>query len=292
MDPSADIILIHGLWMTPRSWEHWAERYESRGHTVAAPAWPGLSGEVEALRADPTPLTKLDINQIVDHYEHLIGGLDSQPVIIGHSIGGTIAQLLADRGLGRAAVGIAPAAPKGVRDLPLSTLRSSNPVLGKPFNRSKATGLSPKQFHYAFANTLSREESDRIYERYHVPAANRVLFELAFANLHRNAPTTVDFANEARTPMLFVAFSEDHVVPPKPIRHNVDKHSGTPIAAYKEFEGRPHFPGVPGWEEVADYALAWALDPQPTGVDPASAQAGPSSNGAANRSVEPSSVVG
>jgi esterase/lipase len=47
------ILLIHGLWMTPRSWEHWKERYESRGYTVLAPTWPGMEVEVEALNADP-----------------------------------------------------------------------------------------------------------------------------------------------------------------------------------------------------------------------------------------------
>lgn len=98
---------------------------------------------------------------------------------MGHSLGGTITQLLLDRGLGAAGVGLASAAVKGVRDLPLSTLRSTRPVLGNPFNRGKATGLSAKQFHYAFGNTLSRADSDAIYKRYHVPAANRVLFETA-----------------------------------------------------------------------------------------------------------------
>ncbi len=262
------IVLIHGLWMTPRSWKAWADRYESRGYTVLAPAWPGLDVEVEALNRDPTPLTKLDVKTVVDHYDGIIRSLDAPPIIMGHSLGGTLVQLLLARGLGAAAVGVAPATVKGVLDLPLSTLRSSRPVLGNPFNRGNATGLSAKQFHYAFGNTVSREESDAIYQRYHVPAANRVLFEIAFANLSRNAPTAVDFANDARPPMLFIAFEKDHVVPPKPIRHNVEKYSRSKaITAYKEFPGRPHFPGAPGWEEVADYALAWALDPTEEEID-------------------------
>ena len=60
------VVLIHGLWMTPRSWEHWKERYEGRGHRVIAPAWPGMEAEVEALRADPTPLTKLDFRRVAE----------------------------------------------------------------------------------------------------------------------------------------------------------------------------------------------------------------------------------
>src|SRR5215212_7946195 len=150
--PQGTVVLIHGLWLTPRSWEHWKERYESRGHRVIAPAWPGLDVEVEALRADPTPLTKLNFKKVADSYEEIIRGLDSPPIIMGHSIGGGVTQVLLDRGLGSAAVGIAPATVKGVYDLPLSTLRASWKVLGNPFNRGKATPIDKKQFHYAFGN--------------------------------------------------------------------------------------------------------------------------------------------
>jgi pimeloyl-ACP methyl ester carboxylesterase len=253
------IVLIHGLWMTPRSWEKWAERYEGSGYKVVAPAWPGMEAEVEALNEDPSPIAALDIEQIVDYYEGLIRELDSPPIIMGHSLGGTVTQLLLDRGVGAAGVGVASGTVKGVLDLPLSTLKSSSPVLRNPFNKGKAIPLDAKQFHYAFANTLSQEESDAIYKRYHVPAAATVLFEVAFANLHLHAPTKVNFDNDDRAPLLFVAFGEDHVVPPKASRHNAEKYEDSKaITEFKEFEGRPHFPGAPGWEEVADYALSWA----------------------------------
>jgi len=255
------IVLIHGLWMTPRSWEKWAERYESRGYKVLAPAWPGMEVEVEALNEDPSPIATLDVEQLVDHYEGIIRGLDSPPIIMGHSLGGTVTQLLLDRGLGAAAVGVASGTVKGVLDLPLSTLKSSSPVLLNPFNRGKAIPLDEKQFHYAFGNTMSQEESDAIYQRYHVAAAATVLFEVAFANLHFHAPTKVNFENDDRAPLLFIAFGEDHVVPPKASRHNAEKYEDAKaITEFKEFPGRPHFPGAPGWEEVADYALTWAME--------------------------------
>jgi pimeloyl-ACP methyl ester carboxylesterase len=251
------ILFIHGLWMTPRSWENWAARAESRGYKTLAPSWPGLEGEVEALNADSTPLTKLDVPKIVDHYERIIRGLDSPPIIVGHSLGGTIMQLLVDRGLAAAGIGVSPGTVKGIRDLPLSTLKSSMPVLGNPFNRGNATPLNAKQFHYAFGNTLSRDDSDEIYRRYHVPAANRVLFQVAFSNLNPGTPVKVDFGRENRAPMLFIAASDDHVVPAKVVRKTAQKYKGVPVD-FKEFPGRPHFPGAPGWEEVADYALDWA----------------------------------
>ena len=253
------IVLIHGLWMTPRSWEHWKDRYESRGHRVIAPPWPGLDVEVEALRADPTPLAGLGFQTVTDHLEGIIRGLDRPPIIMGHSMGGAVTQLLIDRGCGAAAVGIAPATVKGVYDLPLSTIRASGAVLANPFNRGKATPITKKQFHYNFANTLTREESDALWERYAVPAADRMLFDLASGNFSRHAATKVDFEKPDRAPYLAITFEKDHVVPPKAARHNTEKYK-TGTVAYTTFPGRPHFPGVSGWEEVADYALQWATE--------------------------------
>jgi pimeloyl-ACP methyl ester carboxylesterase len=254
------ILLIHGLWMTPRSWEHWKARYEARGYEVLAPAWPGMEAEVEALNADPSPIAALDIETIVDHYEQIVRGLDAQPIIMGHSFGGTFTQVLLDRGCGAVGVGIASSTVKGITDLPLSTIRSASPILANPLNRHNAVGLDEKEFHYAFANTLSREESDAIRARYHVPGSSHVLREGAFANLHRHAATKVDFHRTARPPMLLVGFEHDHIVPPKVIRHNAEKYDGEgAVVEFKEFPGRPHFPGAPGWEEVADHALEWAV---------------------------------
>lgn len=253
------ILFIHGLWLTPRSWENWAARYESRGYKVLAPSWPGMEAEVEELNRDPSPIAKLDVTQVTDYYDRLIRDLPTPPVIFGHSLGGTIMQLLLDRGLGAAGIGIAAGTVKGVPDLPLSTIWATLPVLGNPFNPGKATPLSPGQFHYAFTNTLSEEESNKVYERYHVPCANSVLFEVAFQSFHRDAATTVSFDKDDRAPMLLIAFEHDRIVPPNASRHNAEKYSGSKaMTEFHEFLGRPHFPGAPGWEEVADYALAWA----------------------------------
>ena len=259
-DTPNTIVLIHGLWMTPRSWEKWADRYARRGYRVLAPAWPGMEAEVEALNADPSPIARLTVDRIVDHYEQMIIDLDQPPIIMGHSFGGTFTQILLDRGLGAAGVGVASATVKGVRDLPLSTIKVAKPALS-PFKKGEAVPLTSKEFRYAFTNTLSQQESDAIYARYHVPAASGVLREYAFANFHRDAPTEVDFDRENRAPLLFIGFGEDHLMPPKVVGHNEAKYDDSvSITEYKEFAGRPHFPGAPGWEEVADYALTWASE--------------------------------
>ncbi|SDN97659.1 alpha/beta hydrolase [Actinacidiphila guanduensis] len=254
------IVLIHGLWVNPRSWEGWRHHYETRGYRVLAPAWPGLDREVEDLRRDPAGIAGVGVREVADHYERIIRALDRPPVIMGHSFGGTIVQILLDRGLGSAGVAIDSAAVKGVLPLPLSTLRSTWPVLGNPANRNKAVPLTAEQFHYAVTNTLSASESAAQYERYAVPGSARVLFQGAFANFHPKAATRIDFRNGRRAPLLFIAGGADHIVPPKVNKANWRLYRKSPaVTDYREFAGRSHFTvGQKGWEEVADYALDWA----------------------------------
>src|ERR687893_994524 len=263
-DPGAPdtIVLIHGLWVTPRSWEHWIERYEGRGYRVLAPPYPGLEVEVEALNEDPSPIEALTVPAVVEHYERIIGELDRPPIIMGHSFGGLLTQILLDHGYGAAGVAIDSVPAEGVKVVPVSQIRSLFPILKSPSNRHKAVRLTPEQWHYAFANTLSREESDEAYERYHIPASGRLVWVGATANFtpgHQEA--YVDFSNEDRAPLLFIGGSEDNIMPPAVNQSNVKhyRHAKSPTD-YKEFEGRSHYSviGGEGWEEVADYALEWA----------------------------------
>jgi pimeloyl-ACP methyl ester carboxylesterase len=259
-DTPDTIVLVHGLWLTPRSWEHWIQHYERQGYRVLAPSWPGMESEVEALNADPSSIKSLTLEEVVDHYESIIIDLEAPPIIIGHSFGGTFTQVLLDRGVGAVGVALGSATVKGVRDLPLSTIKSAAPGLN-PLKHGAPVPLTPKQFHYAFANTMRREESDALHARYAVPAAPKVLKEYTSANFSRHAPTTVEFDRGGRAPLLFVGFGEDHLMPPKVVRHNEEKYDDSvSITEYTEFPGRPHFPGAPGWEEVADHVLAWAVE--------------------------------
>ena len=257
------IVLIHGLWMTALGWEHWVERYQQRGFEVVARSWPGLDGDIAALRQDPSGLDDLGITEIVEFYAGVIGGLGRKPIIMGHSFGALITQILLDDGWGLAGVSIDSAPVKGVLRLPWSALRSAFPGLKNPGNRHRAVTLSPEEFHYAFTNTMTDAESRAAYERYAVPGPGRPLFQAAFANFNPHAASRIDFHNDHRAPLLVIAGGADHVSPPS-INRTIAKlqHRSKSITAYKEFPGRSHFLlGQPGWEEIADFALAWALDP-------------------------------
>ena len=256
-----NIVLIHGLWMTPLSWENWVKYYSAKGYNVIAKGWPGLDGDIEQLRRDPSPIATLGIDEIVNHYESIIRGLDSPPIIIGHSFGGLVTQILLDRGLGAAGVAIASAPVKGIILLPFSTLKVSFPALSNPANNHRAEPLSPEQFHYAFTNTLNEEESLKVFERYAVPGPDHVLFQAAFANFNPHAPTAVNFHNDTRAPLLLISGGKDHISPPSVVKANFNLYrKSKAITDYKEFPERSHYTlGQDGWEEVADFALDWAL---------------------------------
>ena len=255
------IVLIHGFWVTPRSWEHWVDRYEQQGYRVLAPAYPGFEVEVEALNADPTPIEKVTVPEIIDRLETVIGELDKPPVLIGHSAGGAFTQILLDRGHGAAGVAINSAPTEGVAVLPLSQVKASFPVLKNPANRHRAVALTPKQWHYIFTNTFSEEESLALYKRYAIPASGRIFWDSALATLQPgHQDTWVDYHNDARAPLLFISGGEDHLMPPKVQQSNARHYKSNTVTEIEEFAGRAHLmPAQEGWEDVADYALSWAV---------------------------------
>jgi pimeloyl-ACP methyl ester carboxylesterase len=258
--PDTPIVLIHGFWVTPRSWENWIAHYEGKGYRVLAPAYPGFEVEVEALNADPSPIVDLTVPQVLEHLENVVRELDSPPILMGHSAGGVFTQLLLDRGYGAAGVAINSAPPEGIPVVPLSQIKSTFAVLRNPANRHRAVGFTHEQWHYAFTNTFSEEESRALYERYHVPASGGIFWDNILANVKPgHQDTWVDFNNDDRAPLLFISGSEDHLMPPKVQRSNAKHYKSDTITEVKEYEGMAHLlPAQEGWEEVADYALEWA----------------------------------
>jgi pimeloyl-ACP methyl ester carboxylesterase len=256
------IVLVHGFWVTPRSWEGWKARYEERGYRVLTPAYPGFEVEVEALNADPTPIAELTLPRITAHLESVVGALEEPPILVGHSAGGTLVQLLLDRGLGAVGVALNSAPTEGVRVLPLSQLRSTFVAFRNPANRHRAVALTAEQWHYAFTNTFGEEESRRLYERYAVPASGRILWSSVLANVMPGPQdAAVDYGNDSRAPLLFVSGGEDHLMPPSVQRSNAQHYrSARTVTEIRQYPGFAHLlPVQPGWEEIADSVLEWAV---------------------------------
>ena len=262
------IVLIHGLWVTPRSWEHWIAHYEAKGHRVIAPAYPGFEVEVEALRRDATPIEQATIPAIVDHLESVVSELDEPPILMGHSAGGAWTQLLLDRGYGVAGVALNSAPTEGVRVVPLSQIRSTFEVLKNPANRHRAVAFTFDQWKYAFTNGFPEDEALATYERYHIAAPGNVVWSGVLANFQPGHQAAwVDYRNAGRAPLLFVAGEEDHIMPPSVQRSNAKHYKSDAITEVVEFPGRAHLmPAQEGWQEVADFALAWALEKAAAGA--------------------------
>src|SRR5206468_1488288 len=253
------IVLIPGLWMTALCWEHWVKHYSDKGYCVVAANWPGMEGDIQQLRRDPSSFAALGLTEVVDHYEQIIRELETPPIIIGHGIGGLVAQILLDRGWGAAGAAIAGAPVRGIARLPLSMLKLALSVLGNSFNSRETISLTPKQFHRAFTNSLTETESLDAFKRYVVPAPYRVLVQTAFANFTSPTAVTVNFQNDTRAPLLLVAGGKDRVAPSSLVKANFDLYRESKAETdYKEFSDQAHFTLLQE-TKVADYVLGWAL---------------------------------
>ena len=268
------VMFVHGLFLLPSSWDRWAERFEAAGYVALTPGWPDDPDTVVEANAHPDVLAGKSVGQVADHYAAIAGSLSAKPVIIGHSFGGLLAQILAGRGLAAVCVAIDPAPFRGVLPLPISALRVAGPALSNPANRHRAVPLTYDQFRYAFANAVTEDEAKQLYEDYAVPAAARPLFQGAAANLNPWTEAKVDTGNPDRGPMLLIAGEKDHTAPPAITRASY-KHQqlNSGVTEMVEMPGRGHALIIDShWREVADTALAFVqrfTSPQPAKTGPA-----------------------
>jgi non-heme chloroperoxidase len=253
------VVFVHGLWLLPNSWDRWATLFEEAGYAALTPGWPDDPETVEEAAAHPEVFAGKSIGQIADHFETIIRGLDKKPAIIGHSTGGLLTQILAGRGLAAVSVAIDPAPFRGVLPLPISTLKSSSPVLRNPANRNRAVPLTYDQFRYGFANAVSEDEAKQLYETYAVPTPGKPLFQAAAANLNPWTEDKVDTKNPDRGPLLLISGELDHTVPWAIVNASFKQQQDNPgVTEIVKSKGRGHALTIDsGWREVADTALAF-----------------------------------
>jgi pimeloyl-ACP methyl ester carboxylesterase len=253
------LMLIHGAWLSARSWENYVDYFGKRGFAVSAPEWPRKRGDVEKMRETAEESAGLGVEEIVGHYEQLIGELEQPPVLIGHSYGGLFVELLLDRALGRAGVAMSPAPPKGILKLPFSTLKAGSPALAHPSKWHGVVTLTLEEFTYGFVNTFTPEQAQEAYERYAVPETGQIFYEAGFANFHLHPPTQVHFKNGERAPLLIVGAAEDNTVPASLAKAQYKRYERSPAKTdYVEFEGRPHLHmAASDWQEVAAEIDSW-----------------------------------
>ena len=207
------VVLIHGLWLLPSSWADWADFFRRAGYAPLTPDWPDDPATVEEARANPDVFADKTLKQIADHTTEVVAALERKPVVMGHSTGGLLAQMLAGRGLAAATVAIDPGVFRGVLPLPFSVLKGVGPFLADPRTRSRAITLTFEQFTYGWANALDPKEAKELYDTYHVAGSGIALAQMGNANLNPRTEAKVDTTNSDRGPLLIIDGEHDHTVP-------------------------------------------------------------------------------
>jgi non-heme chloroperoxidase len=253
------VVFIHGLWLLPSSWDRWGPVFAEAGYAPLCPGWPDDPDTVAEAYAEPEVFVNKTVGQVADHYTDVIGKLNKKPVVIGHSFGGLLAQIIAGRGLAAVSVAIDSAPFRGVLPLPISALRSASPVLGNPANRHRAVPLTFEQFRYAFGNAVTEAEAKELFETFAVPASGAPIFQAAAANLNPWTEAKLDSTNPDRGPMLIISGEKDHTVPQAisdAIYHKQKHNAG--VTEFMEMPNRGHSLTIDnGWREVADTALTF-----------------------------------
>ena len=253
------VVFIHGLWLLAGSWENWLPVFEEAGYAPIAASWPDDPATVEEAKANPEVFANKSVAQVADHHAELIRGLSKKPVVVGHSFGGLLTEIVAGRGLASASVAISPAPFRGVLPVPISAVRSSSPVLINPLNYNRAVPLTFDQFRYAFANAVGEFEAKELYEQYSVAGPGLPIFEAVSANLNPWSGLKVDTKHPDRGPLLILGGERDHTVPWAICHASYKKQRGNPgVTEITEMKGRGHSLTIDsGWREVADTALTF-----------------------------------
>ena len=251
------VVFIHGLWLLPSSWDRWAELFEQAGYAAVTPSWPDDPETIEEARARPDVFAGKTLGQVADHVAEVIRALTKKPVVMGHSTGGLLAQMIADRGLSAATVAIDPGPFRGVLPLPISSLRAAAPVLMNPLNRNRAVALTLDQFKYGWANALSDDEAKELYERYHVAAPGVALMQMANANLNPWTEAKLNPTNPSRGPLLILDGEKDHTVPWAIANAAYKRQRRNPaVTEIAKVPNRGHSLTIDsGWRDVAETAL-------------------------------------
>ena len=251
------VVFIHGLWVLPSSWANWVDFFEQAGYAALTPDWPDDPATVEEARANPEVLAKKTLKQIADHTTEIIKALDKKPVLVGHSTGGLLAQMLAGQGLAAVTVAIDPGVFRGVLPLPLSVLKSAGPFLADPRTRGRAITLSYDQFRYGWTNAVDADEAKRLYDTYHVAGSGIALSQMGNANLNPWTESKVDTMNPDRGPLLILDGEKDHTVPWAIANASYKRQKRNPgITEIKMMPNRGHSLTIDhGWQEVAQTAL-------------------------------------
>ena len=249
---SKTIFMIHGMWGGSWCWAHYRGFFEGLGYTCVTPTLRHHDVAPE----DPPP-ANLGTTSLLDYAADLeaeIAQLTELPILIGHSMGGLLAQILASRGLARAVVLLTPASPAGIMALTPSVIRSFWSTLTRNNFWRLPHRPTFSEACYSMLNVLSPDEQRAAYDRF-VYESGRAASEIGFWIFDSERASHVN-ENEVKCPVLVVAGAEDRITPASVVRKVARKYG--PTTQYAEAEGHGHWlMAEPGWQHVAETVADW-----------------------------------
>lgn len=252
---SKTIVFVTGAFVTHLGWNNWKKFFEEAGYTCYNPPWLFKDDTPERLREkhpDYKKLTELRLSELLDYYEDFIASLPEKPILIGHSTGGLMVQVLLQRGVAAAGIAIHSVPAQGVLSLKFSFLKSLWAPLGLFKSANKTYLMTLEQWQYAFTNGMSLADQKKSYLENVVPESRRVLRDCL------SSVAKVDFS-KPHPPLLFISGSTDHIIPASLNFSNFKKYKQNGSTTdYKDFEGKNHFVlGLPSWKDEAKFSLEW-----------------------------------
>jgi pimeloyl-ACP methyl ester carboxylesterase len=251
---SKTIVFITGAFVGNSCWDDWRTFFEEKGYKTIAPPWPAKDGAANDLRqTQPNScIAALRLESLTDYFAGIVRQLPEKPILIGHSMGGLITQILLQRELAAAGIAIHSLQPQGVFTFKLSFYKAGWGPLGFFTSARKSFLMSFKQWQYAFTNGMSYDEQKEGYYKYLIPESKLVVRDAI------SKAAKVDF-NKPHAPLLFISGSNDNFIPASLNYSNCKKYTHpNSITDYKELKGRNHFVlGQPTWKEDAAYIADW-----------------------------------
>ncbi len=250
-----NIVFVTGAFVNSSSWDEWRSYFQKKGYTTTAPPWPfknGTSAELRKKQPHDTDLADLTLTEVIDSYVKIVKSFPEKPIVIGHSLGGLMTQIIVNRDLAAAGVAIHPVPPLGVFPYEFSFLKAGWKALGLFSSLKKTYLMSFPDWQYAFVNGMTLDVQRDSYEKYTIPESKTV------ARGGLTSAAKVDF-KKSHPPLLITSGSEDTIIPAHLNIRNYNRYvKNDSVLDYKEFQGRNHFVlGQPTWKEDADYILEW-----------------------------------
>ena len=248
------VVFIHGLWLLPSSWDNWTALFEEAGYVALTPDWPDDPETVEVARAEPEVLAKKTLGQVADHTTQVISGLDKKPVIMGHSTGGLLAEMLAGQGLSAVTVAIDPECSAAFCHCRSRCSGRRGPFLINPRTRGRRSRSRSTNSDTAGRTTLDEDEAMELYDKFHVAASGISLVQMGNANLNPWTEAKVNTKNPDRGPLLIIEGEKDHTVPWAIANAAYDRQKHNPgVTEIVQIPNRGHSLTIDhGWREVAE----------------------------------------